>query len=32
MGNRFRNCNLNQRLLFPSSLEEWLPEAHLVRM
>ena len=31
MSKRFRNCDLNQRLLLPPSLEEWLPEGHLAR-
>ena len=31
MGKRFRNCDLNQRLLLPPSLEDWLPEGHLAR-
>src|SRR5579884_1431468 len=31
MGKRFRNCDLNQRLLLPASLEEWVPEGHLAR-
>ncbi len=31
MGTRFPNCDLNQRLLSPPSLEDWLPEANLAR-
>ena len=31
MSKRFRNCDLNQRLLLPPSLEDWLPEGHLAR-
>ena len=31
MGKRFRNCDLNQRLLLPPSLGGWLPEGHLAR-
>jgi len=28
---RFRTCSLNQPLLLPPSLQEWLPEDHLAR-
>jgi transposase len=28
---RFRTCSLNQPLLLPPSLQEWLPENHLAR-
>ncbi len=31
MGKRFRDCNLNQQLLMPVSLHDWLPEGHLAR-
>jgi transposase len=31
MGKRFRDCDLNQRLLLPPSLEDWVPEGHLAR-
>jgi transposase len=31
MGKQFRDCNLNQLLLLPVSLHEWLPEGHLAR-
>lgn len=31
MSKQFRDCNLNQRLLLPPSLEDWLPEGHLAR-
>jgi transposase len=31
MSKRFRNCDLNQGLLLPPSLEDWLPEGHLAR-
>jgi transposase len=31
MGKRFRDCNLNQLLLLPASLHDWLPEGHLAR-
>lgn len=31
MGKNFRACDLNQRLLLPPSLEDWLPENHLAR-
>ena len=28
---RFRTCSLNQPLLLPPSLQDWLPEKHLAR-
>src|SRR5713226_7355910 len=31
MSQRFRVCDLNQQLLLPPSLQDWLPEAHLAR-
>lgn len=31
MSQRFRVCNLNQPLLLPPSLQDWLPERHLAR-
>jgi transposase len=31
MGKQFRDCNLNQLLLLPASLHDWLPEGHLAR-
>jgi transposase len=31
MSKRFRDCNLNQRLLLPPALEDWLPEGHLAQ-
>ncbi len=31
MGKRFRTCDLNQPLLLPPSLQDWLPEKHLAR-
>jgi len=31
MSKRFRNCDLNQGLLLPPSLEDWLPEGRLAR-
>lgn len=31
MGKQFRDCNLNQLLLLPVSLHDWLPEGHLAR-
>ncbi len=31
MSQRFRVCDLNQPLLLPPSLQDWLPEAHLAR-
>jgi transposase len=31
MGKSFRADDLNQSLLFPPSLQDWLPEAHLAR-
>ena len=31
MSKRFRSCNLNQDLLLPPSLGDWLPEGHLAR-
>ena len=31
MGKRFRTDNLDQTLLFPPSLHDWLPEGHLAR-
>jgi hypothetical protein len=31
MGKQFRGCNLNQQLLLPVSLHDWLPEGHLAR-
>lgn len=31
MSNQFRTCDLNQPLLLPSSLQEWLPEGHWAR-
>jgi transposase len=31
MGKRFRDCNLDQMLLLPASLHDWLPEGHLAR-
>ena len=31
MSKQFRNCDLNQVLLLPPSLQDWLPESHLGR-
>jgi len=31
MSKQFRNCDLNQALLLPPSLQDWLPESHLAR-
>ena len=31
MSKRFRSCSLDQPLLLPPSLQDWLPEAHLAR-
>jgi hypothetical protein len=31
MGKSFRSDDLNQSLLFPPSLHDWLPENHLAR-
>lgn len=31
MNKRFRVCDLNQPLLIPPSLQDWLPESHLAR-
>jgi len=31
MSKRFRDCNLDQKLLLPASLHDWLPEGHLAR-
>jgi len=31
MSKQFRNCDLNQVLLLPPSLQDWLPEGHLAR-
>jgi transposase len=31
MSKQFRNCDLNQTLLLPPSLQDWLPESHLAR-
>ena len=31
MGKRFRTGNLDQTLLLPPSLHDWLPEGHLAR-
>ena len=31
MGKRFRTDNLDQSLLLPPSLHDWLPEGHLAR-
>jgi hypothetical protein len=31
MGNSFRADDLNQSLLFPPSLHDWLPDNHLAR-
>ena len=31
MSKRFRTCDLNQPLLLPPSLQDWLPEGHLAR-
>ena len=31
MGKRFRNDLLDQALLLPPSLHDWLPEGHLAR-
>src|ERR1035438_5371284 len=31
MSQRFRVCDLNQPLLLPPSLQDWLPEGHLAR-
>jgi transposase len=29
---RFRTCSLDQQLLLPPSLQDWLPERHLARL
>jgi len=31
MSKQFRNCDLNQTMLLPPSLQDWLPEGHLAR-
>jgi len=31
MSKQFRNCDLNQALLLPPSLQDWLPESHMAR-
>src|ERR1700682_3301487 len=31
MSKQFRSCNLDQALLLPPSLQDWLPEGHLSR-
>jgi len=31
MSKRFRTCTLDQPLLLPPSLQDWLPEHHLAR-
>ena len=31
MSKQFSDCNLNQLLLLPASLQDWLPEGHLAR-
>jgi transposase len=31
MSKQFRDCNLNQLLLLPASLQDWLPDGHLAR-
>ena len=31
MSKLFRTCDLNQPLLIPPSLQDWLPERHLAR-
>ena len=31
MSKRFRSCDLNQAILLPPSLQDWLPEDHLAR-
>src|ERR1019366_6253601 len=31
MSKQFRSCDLNQALLLPPSLQDWLPEDHLAR-
>ena len=31
MSKQFRDCNLDQLLLLPASLHDWLPEGHLAR-
>jgi len=31
MSKQFRDCNLNQLLLLPASLQDWLPEGHWAR-
>jgi len=31
MGKQFRDSNLDQLLLLPASLQDWLPEGHLAR-
>jgi transposase len=31
MSKRFRECNLDQMVLLPASLHDWLPEGHLAR-
>ncbi len=31
MSKRFRSCSLDQPLLLPPSLQDWLPEEHLAR-
>jgi transposase len=32
MNKQFRTCDLNQPYLLPPSLQDWLPEGHLVRL
>ena len=32
MSKQFRHCDLNQVLLLPPSLQDWLPEGHLARL
>ena len=31
MSKQFRTCSLDQPLLLPPSLQDWLPEKHLAR-
>lgn len=31
MSEQFRDCHLDQLLLLPPSLQDWLPEGHLPR-
>jgi transposase len=31
MSKQFRDCNLDQLILLPASLQDWLPEGHLAR-